>query len=127
MIADDSKNIRERVAEMISELPGVEIIGQAEDTQEAIRLIGELKPDVVVLDIRMPKGSGFDVLQYIHNGVQLKPLAIVFTNYPYPHYRKKCLEKGADYFFDKSTEFEKVMEVLQTLVNGTQIGDRGTI
>ena len=122
MIADDSEVVRERLAEMISEVPGVEISGQAKDVQEAIRLIGELKPDAVVLDIRMPKGSGIDVIKYIRNGLQPKPSVIVLTNYPHPHYRKKCLEMGADYFFDKSSEFEKVIEVLQTLIKRNQIG-----
>jgi len=88
MIADDSAAVRERLAEMISEVPGAEVSGQAKDGQEAIRLIEEIKPDAVVLDIRMPKVSGIDVLKYIRNGVQPKPLVIVLTNYPYPHYRK---------------------------------------
>jgi len=85
-----------------------------------IAVIEEIKPDAVVLDIRMPKGSGIDVLKYIQNGVQPKPLVIVLTNYPYPHYRKKCLALGADYFIDKSVDFEKVIDVLEALVNSGQ-------
>ncbi len=122
LIADDSEAVRERLAEMISDLPGVEISGQANNGQEAIRLIEEIKPDAVVLDIRMPKGSGFDVLEYIRNGAQSKPLVIVLTNYSYPHYRKKCLEKGADYFIDKSVDFEKIIDVLEAMVKSNQTG-----
>ena len=122
MIADDSEAVRERLAEMISEVPGAEVSGQAKDGQEAIRLIEEIKPDAVILDIRMPKGSGIDVLKYIRNGVQPKPLVIVLTNYPYPHYRKKCLAMGADYFIDKSGDFEKVIDVLGALINSGQTG-----
>jgi len=121
VIVDDSAAVRERLIIMISDLPGLEISGQAEDAQEGIRLIRELKPDVVLLDIRMPEGSGFDVLACIQNDVRPKPCVIVLTNYPYPQYQKKCLENGADYFFDKSSEFEKIVGILQTLIKSNQI------
>jgi len=118
LIADDSDAVRERLSEMISEVPGAEVSGQAKDAQETVRLIEETKPDVVVLDIRMPKGGGIDVLEYLRNGVQPKPLVIVLNNYPYPHYRKKCLAMGADYFFDKSVDFEKVVDILGAAAGG---------
>jgi DNA-binding NarL/FixJ family response regulator len=122
VIIDDSAAVRERLVIMISDLPGLEVSGQAEDVQEGIRLIRELKPDVVLLDIRMREGSGFNVLKYIRNGIQPKPLVVVITNYPYPQYQKKCLENGADYFLDKSSEFEKIVGILQTLIKSNQIG-----
>lgn len=122
VIIDDSAAVRERLVIMISDLPGLEVSGQAEDVQEGIRLIRELKPDVVLLDIRMREGSGFNVLKYIRNGIQPKPLVVVITNYPYPQYQKKCLENGADYFLDKSSEFEKIVGILQTLIKSDQIG-----
>jgi len=124
LIADDSEAVRERLAEMISEVPGAEVSGKAKDGQEAMRLIEEIKPDAVVLDIRMPKGNGIDVLKYIRNGVQPKPLVIVLTNYPYPNYRKKCLEMGADYFIDKSVDFEKIIDILKELINSGQTGGK---
>jgi DNA-binding NarL/FixJ family response regulator len=73
VIADNSEAVRERLSSMISEVPGVEISGQAKDGQEAIFLIEEIKPDVVVLDIRMPKGSSIDVLKYIRSSLHLQP------------------------------------------------------
>jgi len=122
IIADDSEAVREHLSAMISEVPGVEISGQAKDGQEATFLIEEIKPDAVVLDIRMPKGSGIDVLKYIRNSLHLQPnpLVIVITNYPSAQYRDKCLAVGADYFFDKSTEFEEVIHVLRAMTNSSQ-------
>ena len=111
-IADDSAVVRERLIEMLSELPGIEIIGQAQDGLEATNLIKKLNPDVVILDIRMPRENGIDVLQNIKRDKQA-PIVIMPTNYSYPQYRKKCMEAGADFFFEKSTEFEKVMEVVK--------------
>jgi DNA-binding NarL/FixJ family response regulator len=99
---------------MLSELPGVEITGYAQDVPEALTSIKALKPDVVILDIRMPGGSGVDVLQDIKQE-EKTPMVIVLTNYPYPQYRKKCMELGADFFFDKSAEFEKVTAIFKQL------------
>ena len=100
---------------MLAELPKNEIIGEAGDGEEAIKGILELHPDVVILDIRMPGGSRIDVPQAIKREDQV-PTVIMLTNYPYPQYRKKCMDLGADYFFDKYSEFEKVMETLEGLI-----------
>jgi DNA-binding NarL/FixJ family response regulator len=113
-IADDSAMFRERLKELLSEVTGIEIIDEAGDGTEAIRGIQELKPDLVILDIRMPGGNGIDTLKNIKKMKQA-PVVIMITNYPYPQYRKKCMELGADYFFKKSTEFEKVIEVIEQL------------
>jgi DNA-binding NarL/FixJ family response regulator len=113
-IADDSKVLCERLTEMLSDVPGIEIIGQAQDVATSLAAIKKLNPDIVILDIRMPGGSGIDVLQAIKREKHA-PMVIMLTNYPYPQYRKKCLGLGADYFFDKSTEFGKVMELFKQL------------
>ena len=114
LIADDSSFIRERLPGMLSELSGVEVIGQAEDGDEAIDSARSLNPDVVILDIRMPGKSGMEVLQQLKKE---KPgrVVIVLTNYPYPQYRKKCLDLGAEFFFDKSADFENLFAVLKKL------------
>jgi len=110
-IADDSLEIRNRIITMLSDLETVDMIGEAENVEDAIKSIREIKPDVVILDIRMPGGSGIDVLENIDKRNRV-PVVIMLTNYPYPQYRKKCMDAGADFFFDKSGEFEKVIEVV---------------
>lgn len=110
-IADDSREIRNRIVTMLSDLETIDVIGQAENVEDAINSIREINPDVVILDIRMPGGSGIDVLENIEKKNRL-PVIIMLTNYPYPQYRKKCMDAGADFFFDKSGEFEKVIEVV---------------
>lgn len=114
-IVDDSALVRERIITMISEHPGIEITGQAENALEGIDSIRKLKPDVVILDIRMPGGNGIEVLKNIKKNSS-GPTIIILTNYPYPQYRKKCMEAGADFFFDKSTEFNKIIEVIKKLI-----------
>ena len=114
-IADDSAPMREQIAATLSELKGIEIVGQAQNAPEAIASIQKLQPDVVILDIRMPGGNGIEVLKEIKK-YSKAPIVIMLTNYPYPQYRKKCMEEGADFFFDKSTEFEKLNLVLESLI-----------
>jgi DNA-binding NarL/FixJ family response regulator len=118
VIVDDSVVIRQRLARLLGELDGVEIVGQADDVPVAKELVAKLKPDVAILDIRMPSGSGADLVQELK---QLKPAptVIMLTNYPYPENRKKCMDLGADFFFDKSTEFQRVVGVLSSMMYGT--------
>lgn len=112
LIVDDSELLRESLISLISELPKIEKIAQAQDAKQAMTSFQEFNPDVVVLDIRLSDGNGIDVLQKIKEQKAALPV-IMFTNYPYPQYRKKCIEAGADFFFDKSTEFLKVLDVIK--------------
>jgi len=113
-IADDSPLVREHLVTMLDELAGVEIVGQAENVAEAISGIRNLQPDIVILDVRMPEGSGIDVLQNIKQD-EVAPMVIILTNYPYPAYRQKCLQAGADFFLDKSTEFDQLPQLFERL------------
>lgn len=113
-IADDSILVRERLADLISEIEGVELVGQAGNGHEALEAIQRLEPDVVILDIRMPGANGIQVLEAIKKYAKA-PLVIMFTAFPYPQYRKRCLEAGADFFFDKNTEFEELVTVLEEM------------
>jgi len=120
-IADDSRIMRERLIGMLNEFNEIDIIGEAHDGLGAIEGIRTLEPDLLILDIRMPKGNGMDVLKSIQN--QNLPLTVaVFTNFPTPQYQKKCMALGADYFFDKSEDFEKLIEVLKGLATKKTLG-----
>lgn len=114
LIADDSDILRNHLITIISELEGVKIVGESLDTKSAIRDINKKKPDLVILDIRMPGEGGIHVLKVVKEK-NPKLIVIIYTDYPYPQYRIKCLESGADYFFDKSTETEKMIESVKKL------------
>jgi DNA-binding NarL/FixJ family response regulator len=113
-IADDSVTVRDRLTSLLGDMPAVELVGTAADAAAAISAIQQLKPDVVILDIRMPAGSGIGVLRSLQQTTE-KPKFIMLTNYPFLQYRKTCLEAGASYFFDKSSEFEKIPQALEQL------------
>ena len=113
-IADDSDIMREHLTEVLSNYSRIEIVGLAGNGGEAIESVKALTPDVVILDIRMPDGSGIDVLEQVKR-FESPPVVIMFTNYPFPQYRKKCRDAGAEFFFDKSNESHKVIETLEFL------------
>lgn len=123
LIADDSAIMRQRIANVVSDFKNIKIVDQAQDVAKAIRGIVKYKPDVVILDIRMLGGSGIDVLKRTQKKKDYGTV-IVLTNYPFPEYREKCFELGADYFLDKATEFEDISEILSDLLHGPlQQGD----
>lgn len=118
LVADDAAMIRRRIIEMLDELEVVELAGEAQETQEALSLLKQEKPDVLILDIRMPGGGGGVVLQAAKAQPE-PPVVIVFTSFAYPQYRKRFLAEGADYFIDKGTDLERLREIIFTLRDTT--------
>ena len=114
LIVDDSPVIRRRLVSMLSEIPGVKLVGEAAGAVEGAELIRNEQPDVVILDIRMPDRSGISLLEDIKNEPE-RPTVIILTNYPYSAYQKRCMELGASHFFDKSTEFTELETVVREL------------
>ena len=111
LIADSSSLVRERLAELISAVCDVELVGQADTARGTIQAIQRLRPDVAILDIRMAGGDGLRVLETVKAG-ESPPVVIVLAAFPYPQHRQKCLEAGAEHFLDKATEFEQIAKVL---------------
>jgi DNA-binding NarL/FixJ family response regulator len=111
LLVDDSSTVRERLKALFSEVPKVEIVGEAKDEPEALELLHRLNPEVMVLDIQMPGANGIDLLQKVKKEKR-SLLVVVLTNLSDSQYRRKCLDAGADFFFDKSSEFNKVIQVL---------------
>jgi DNA-binding NarL/FixJ family response regulator len=114
LIVDDSLVIRQRLAAFVGEMRGVDIVAEAVDGRQGLDLAANHAPDVVIADVRMPGMSGIELLSELKRRND-PPTVIILTNYPYPAYRKRCKDLGADYFFDKSTEFEGALEVLREM------------
>jgi len=115
LIVDDSLLLRERLSCRLGKIDGVEIAGKACDVPGGIDAFRRAQPDVVVLDLQMPGGTGIDVLEAIKRE-RPSTIVVILTNYPLPQLRKKSQESGAEYFFDKTQEIAKVAEVLKEMV-----------
>ena len=115
LIVDDSPLISERLNQMLSEVEQVEIVGLAADGDEALRLFNQFRPAVLLLDLEIPGRNGLEVLREVRK--RAEPCVVVmFTSYDLHDFRDACLRAGADFFLRKSTEFERVVEIVQGLV-----------
>ena len=110
-IAENFLPVRRRLAELLTALDGVAVVGEAESPAEAIGGILATRPDWVILDYQLRGGTGVDVLRAVHPKAPSIRF-IVLTNHPTSQYRRACTESGAGWFFDKSTEFGKVRDVI---------------
>jgi CheY-like chemotaxis protein len=110
LIVDDSPAIRARLLSMMREVPGLDL-DEASGADEALETVRARRPDVVVLDLHMPGKSGLEILPAM-KALLSPPMIVVLTGHPTEHHRRLCLAQGADYFFDKSREFARVLELL---------------
>ena len=111
LIVDDSASIRERLAVLLIETGQIRIAGQAGNSGDGWKAVQRLKPDTVLLDIRMPDNSGIALLKNIKAHYP-ETTVIMLTNYDDPIYRAQCRRFGADYFLNKTLEFEEIADTI---------------
>jgi DNA-binding NarL/FixJ family response regulator len=111
IIADDSELLRERIRALLKPFVNVEVVGEAADGRTVVRMVKDLAPDLVILDIRMPELNGIETLKEIRKNGSRATICVL-TNYPYPQYRDRCYAEGADYFFDKNSDFQKITSMI---------------
>jgi len=103
-IVDDLPSMRARLRELVDDIDGIEVVGEAGSPAEAIAGIRRTHPDYVLLDYQLVDGTGVDVLRAVHPDAP-DIAFIVLTNHATAQHRRACLDAGARFFFDKSTEF----------------------
>lgn len=104
---------------VFSNLKEAENIREARNTQEAIEIFDMMEPALAIVDIQLPGATGIEVLRHIKHKDN-KTTVIMYTSYPYSQYRERCFDEGADYFFDKTTESE---ELIDTIIRVIGSGD----
>ena len=118
-LVEDSASVRERLDDFLSEPGKVEMIGFAATEADAVRELRTLPVDVAIVDLNLKEGTGLGVIESIRAlHATAPPTIIVLTNYAFPEFETACLERGADYFFDKSTQFGAVKVLLQSIRGG---------
>jgi len=120
-LVEDSPIIRERLLQLLEGLDSVEVVGSADNAVDAIAGIVAAAPDAVVLDIKLKDGSGIDVLRRVKQSLP-SVTVIMLTNYATSEYRHTCLAAGAEYFLDKTNEFENLRGILHRLRQDNQPG-----
>lgn len=114
LLVDDSKEIIQILLKWIKPLNNLEVIGTAGTEVSAINLFNELKPDILILDINLKRGSGINVLSEIKTTCP-KVIVIMLTNYGMDVFRKVAVDHGADYFVDKTKDIDQLIDILTKL------------
>lgn len=116
LIADDSSFMLDRLQQMLLSLEDVEVVVSFRNGTDALHALRDQKPDLAILDNKMPGLKGVDVIREIRKEDR-KVKIMLLTFYANTYYKQQAMNAGADYFFSKSEDFEKIPGVVSELVN----------
>jgi DNA-binding NarL/FixJ family response regulator len=120
LIVDDHKVVRQGLISMLETVEDVRVVGDAANAAEAIRKAGELKPEVILLDIRLPGASGLDVCRILQ--LQLpESRVIILTSYMEDDYLFMALQAGAWGYILKTDGYEELLEAITSVADGRRL------
>ena len=119
LVADDQKLVRTGIRLILGTLEGIEVVGEAADGLEAVRLARELRPDVCLMDIRMPVLDGVEATRRLAGPGVADPVAVVvITTFDLDEYVHSALRAGATGFLLKDAGPELLGEAIRAAANG---------
>ena len=120
LLAEDHVVVRQGTRQLLEREQDLEVIGEAGDGEEAVRLASQLKPDVIIMDVAMPKLSGIEATKRIK---ALLPLTIVLvlTGYDYDEYIFSLLEAGAAGYLMKDVSGDQLIDAIRAVYNGEAV------
>ena len=119
-LVEDSPLVLERLKDLLTGVPGTQIVGEAGTAGAAIAGILDAQPDIALLDLNLAEGSGLDVLRALHARMPQVAFYMLSNFSAYP-YRELAQRLGAKGYFDKTKEFERVRDlVAQSAVNAAK-------
>ena len=122
-VVEDSPILQQLLASAVA-AAGAELSGCSADAETAIADLFALEPDLILIDIRLASGSGFDVLRVLQDQSRLpKAIKVVLSNYADAEYENLSVRLGADRFFDKSFEISKAVALINTLAAEKRASD----
>ena len=115
LLVEDSILLRDTIMEILGGAFGLQFDGVAATQAEAIDLIRRQPFDMLILDIELAEGNGFEVLKATQSSSYPypQPVYVIFTNHAYPQYRLLAKQLGVRHFFDKSMDFDVAMETIE--------------
>lgn len=117
VLADDHSLVRDGIKSLLEEAPNIEVIGEAADGEEALEKVASLQPDLLVVDIRMPKLNGIEtVAQLIQRNSPVKTL--VLSMHDSEDYVLKSVEAGANGYILKDTSRDEFIKAIQIIHQG---------
>ncbi|HLC35649.1 MAG TPA: response regulator transcription factor [Anaerolineales bacterium] len=117
LLADDHAVVRAGIRQFLQQAPGIQVVGEAEDGEQAMRLIESLAPDVAVLDVQMPKATGIEVARWART--KMKSVGIlILTAYDDAPYVIAVLEAGAHGYMLKTAEPQEIIQAIRDVDEG---------
>ena len=117
VLADDHAVVRSGTRELLEQEPDLKIVGEASNGEEAVRLAQELQPDVLVMDVRMPKMSGVEATRRIKADTS-DVKVLVLTAHDDDEYVFALLQAGANGYLLKTAEIEELVRAIRTVAAG---------
>ncbi|MFC3816015.1 response regulator [Lysobacter sp. GCM10012299] len=117
LIVDDQTLVRQGVRSLLSLAEGIEVVGEAGDGRHAVELIPQIKPDVVLMDMRMPVMSGLEALQALARTNSLPP-TIILTTFDDDQLVLAGLKAGAKGYLLKDVSLEQLVSAIQAVADG---------
>jgi DNA-binding NarL/FixJ family response regulator len=117
VLADDQRVVREGLASLLSLLPGIEVLGAASDGEEAVALVQRLRPDVVLMDLQMPRCDGVEATRLLREHSPASKV-IVLTTYADDRSVLDALRAGARGFLTKDAGAEEIERAIAAVVRG---------
>ncbi|MER5301644.1 response regulator transcription factor [Streptomyces lasiicapitis] len=118
VIADDQAMVRDAFSVLLGAQPGIEVVGTAQDGTEAVALAHELRPDVIVMDIRMPGVDGIEATRRITADPDAHPKVLVLTTFNLDEYVYEALRAGAAGFLLKDASGVELAEAVRVVAGG---------
>ncbi len=117
LLVEDENLVRQGIRKLLELDSRIEITAEAGDGEEALRLIGEVRPDVVLLDVRMPKLDGLGVLRALQENPQAPP-CLVLTTFDDRALTLEAIREGAKGFLRKDVSLTQLVGAIETLATG---------
>ncbi len=128
LLADDHPVVRQGLATILKSQKDMKIVAEAADGEEACELYDQLSPDVLMLDLRMPKKDGLQVVtELLSRAGEPKPAIIVMTAYESEDYIRRALSAGAKGYLVRGTEPQEIREAVYRLVLFLDWGCSGSV
>jgi DNA-binding NarL/FixJ family response regulator len=118
LIADDQAMVREGLSVLLNAQPDIEVAAEAADGQEAVRKAAEARPDVVLMDVRMPVLDGLEATRLIVSGGAATPKVLVLTTFDLDEYVYEALRAGASGFLLKDASGRQLAEAVRVVAAG---------